>query len=193
VTTPCLQFLGATGTVTGSKFLVGIGPSMILVDCGLFQGPRDLRERNWSDLGVAPSAIDAVVLTHAHVDHSGALPLLTKQGFSGSIHATSGTAALCRILLPDAAHLQEQDAEFANRKGFTRHRPALPLYDSRDAQRTLEHEVVPLFYQRDNDGLPRNWIAMMKRAIQTLAPMYNSDRMVEDYARKIYPQITQIR
>jgi metallo-beta-lactamase family protein len=145
MSSPTLAFYGATETVTGSKFLLTCDRHRLLIDCGLFQGYKQIRQRNWQPLPFSAKHVDAVVLTHAHVDHSGALPLLTKQGFSGSIHATSGTAALCRILLPDAAHLQEQDAEFANRKGFTRHRPALPLYDSRDAQRTLEQFQSHLF------------------------------------------------
>jgi metallo-beta-lactamase family protein len=139
VSTPTLAFHGATETVTGSKFLLTHDRHRLLIDCGLFQGYKQLRQRNWQPLPFSAKNVDAVVLTHAHVDHSGALPLLIKQGFSGAIHATSATTDLCRILLPDAAHLQEQDAEYANRKGFSRHHPALPLYDSRDAQRTLEH------------------------------------------------------
>jgi metallo-beta-lactamase family protein len=139
MSTPTLGFHGATETVTGSKFLLSHDGQRVLIDCGLFQGYKQLRQRNWQALPFPAKQVDAVVLTHAHVDHSGALPLLTKQGFSGRIHATEGTTALCQILLPDAAHLQEQDAEYANRKGFSRHRPALPLYDSRDAKHALEH------------------------------------------------------
>ncbi|MFV8752270.1 MBL fold metallo-hydrolase RNA specificity domain-containing protein [Nannocystaceae bacterium ST9] len=135
---PTLGFYGATETVTGSKFLLTSDRHRVLIDCGLFQGYKQIRQRNWQPLPFAAKHVDACVLTHAHIDHSGALPLLTNQGFAGTIHATSGTAALCRILLPDAARLQEQDAEYANRKGFARHSPALPLYDEHDAQRALE-------------------------------------------------------
>jgi metallo-beta-lactamase family protein len=138
-TAPSLQFLGATGTVTGSKFLVRAGPSMILVDCGLFQGPRELRERNWEGLGFEPSAIDAIVLTHAHVDHSGYIPRLVAAGFEGPVYATPSTIELCRIVLPDCGHLHEEEAEHANRKGYSRHDPALPLYTERDAWNALDH------------------------------------------------------
>lgn len=137
-----LGFYGATETVTGSKFLLTCANERLLIDCGLFQGYKQLRERNWHSLPFAARNVDAVALTHAHIDHSGALPLLSKQGFKGDIHATSGTAALCRILLPDSAHLHEADAEYANRKGFSRHRPALPLYTERDAQRSIEQLVT---------------------------------------------------
>jgi metallo-beta-lactamase family protein len=137
MSTTTIGFHGATETVTGSKFLVEHEQRRVLIDCGLFQGYKQLRQRNWQRLPFAPEQVDAVVLTHAHVDHSGALPLLTKQGFRGPIHASEATLALCRILLPDAARLQEQDAEFANRHGFSRHHPALPLYDERDAADAL--------------------------------------------------------
>lgn len=132
-----LQFLGAADTVTGSKYLVSQGRQTILVDCGLFQGFKVLRQRNWASLPVDPRSIDAVVLTHAHLDHSGYLPLLVKNGFSGPIYCTEGTAALCRILLPDSGALQEEDAGRANRRGYTRHRPALPLYTRDDAEYAL--------------------------------------------------------
>jgi metallo-beta-lactamase family protein len=132
-----IQFLGATGTVTGSKYLVQVNGLRLLVDCGLFQGWKQLRQRNWEPLPVAASSIDAVILTHAHIDHSGYLPLLVKQGFKGPIYCTEATAKLCGILLPDCGHLQEEDAGFANRHGFSRHAPALPLYTVEDAKRSL--------------------------------------------------------
>jgi len=128
-----ITFLGGAGTVTGSKYLVRHGPESLLVDCGLFQGYKPLRLRNWTPLPVAPNQIDAVVLTHAHLDHSGYLPLLVKEGFAGHAYATSGTRDLCRILLPDSGHIQEEDAAFANRHGFSKHAPALPLYTRQDA------------------------------------------------------------
>ncbi len=128
-----ITFLGGTGTVTGSKYLVRHGSECLLVDCGLFQGYKLLRLRNWNPLPIAPDQVDAVVLTHAHLDHSGYLPLLAKQGFTGHAYATSGTRDLCGILLPDSGHIQEEDAEFANRHGFSKHTPALPLYTRQDA------------------------------------------------------------
>jgi len=148
-----LTFLGAVGTVTGSRYLVDHGGRRVLVDCGLFQGLKTLRLRNWAPLPVDPASIDAVVLTHAHIDHSGYLPRLLAQGFRGKVHATSATTALCALMLPDSGHLQEEDARYANRHGFSKHAPALPLYTEADARRALEHfeshafgdsfEVVP--------------------------------------------------
>ncbi|WP_394755745.1 MBL fold metallo-hydrolase [Rhodoferax sp.] len=128
-----ITFLGGAGTVTGSKYLVRNGAESLLVDCGLFQGYKPLRLRNWTPLPLAPNQIDAVVLTHAHLDHSGYLPLLVKEGFAGPVYATGGTRDLCRILLPDSGHIQEEDAAFANRAGFSKHAPALPLYTRQDA------------------------------------------------------------
>ncbi len=133
-----IQFLGATDTVTGSKYLVRHGDKSVLVDCGLFQGYKPLRLRNWAPLPVTPASIDAVILTHAHIDHSGYLPLLARQGFKGKVFCTPGTADLCRILLPDSGHLQEEEAEYANRHGFSKHAPALPLYTREDAMRCLK-------------------------------------------------------
>lgn len=134
-----LQFIGGTGTVTGSKYLLRAEGKNILVDCGLFQGLKVLRLRNRAPLPIKPSAIDAVVLTHAHIDHSGYLPLLVKNGFRGKIYATPGTRALCGILLPDAGHLQEEDAAFLNRHKLSKHAPALPLYTEVEARETLQY------------------------------------------------------
>ena len=128
-----ITFLGGTGTVTGSKYLVRHGDECLLVDCGLFQGYKLLRLRNMTPLPIAANQINAVMLTHAHLDHSGYLPLLVKDGFTGHAYATTGTRDLCRILLPDSGHIQEEDAEFANRHGFSKHAPALPLYTRQDA------------------------------------------------------------
>ena len=128
-----LSFFGATQTVTGSRYLLTSGAGRLLVDCGLFQGYKHLRLKNWLRLPFDPGALDAVVLTHAHLDHSGYLPRLMRQGFKGPIYATRATIDLCRILLPDSGHLQEEQAEFANRHGFSKHSPALPLYTERDA------------------------------------------------------------
>jgi metallo-beta-lactamase family protein len=133
-----LTFLGAAGTVTGSKYLVEAGGQRLLVDCGLYQGVKQLRLRNWQPLPCDPTELDAVLLSHAHIDHSGYLPALVREGFSGPIHSSPETAELCRILLPDAGRLQEEDARYANRKGFSKHHPALPLYDEADSERALE-------------------------------------------------------
>lgn len=138
-----LKFLGAAGTVTGSKYALSIQDSgrqkNFLVDCGLFQGLKNLRLKNWNPLTINPKTIDAVILTHAHIDHSGYLPLLVKNGFRGKIYATEATAALCKILLPDAGHLQEEDALYANKHKFSKHHPALPLYTEEDARASLDY------------------------------------------------------
>ena len=145
-----IRFLGATGTVTGSKYLVSAGGAALLVDCGLFQGYKQLRLRNWAPLPVNAAAIEAVVLTHAHIDHSGYLPLLARNGFKGKIHCSEATLDLCRILLPDSGRLQEEEAEYANRKSFSRHKPALPLYTEEDAKRALKL-LSPVDFGRDFD------------------------------------------
>jgi metallo-beta-lactamase family protein len=145
-----LTFLGATGTVTGSKYLLASGSTRLLVDCGLFQGFKSLRLRNWAAPPVNPSELDAVILTHAHLDHSGYLPLLVKHGFSGRIYCTPGTRDLCAILLPDSGHLQEEDAAQANKHRYSRHTPALPLYTQEDAVRSLSR-FFPVEMERDLD------------------------------------------
>ncbi|MGH7895965.1 MAG: MBL fold metallo-hydrolase RNA specificity domain-containing protein [Candidatus Binatia bacterium] len=132
-----LQFLGAAGTVTGSKYMITTGANRILLECGLFQGLKGLRVRNWAPPPYEATSIGAVVLSHAHLDHSGYLPLLVRRGFRGPVHCSAGTADLVRILLLDAAHLQEEDAERANRRGYTRHKPALPLYTTADAEAAI--------------------------------------------------------
>ena len=142
-----LTFLGAAGTVTGSKHLLELGDRRVLVDCGLFQGLKDLRLRNWQPLPIDPGSIDAVVLTHAHLDHCGYLPRLVDGGFRGRIFCTPATKDLCSLVLPDSAHIQEEDAREANRHGFTKHQPALPLYTSADAARALNH-LQPVGYER---------------------------------------------
>ena len=138
-----IQFLGAADTVTGSKHLVTLGDQRILLDCGLFQGYKALRERNWAPPLFAPREIDAVVLSHAHLDHSGWLPGLVKAGYTGPIYASPATRDLAELLLLDSAHLQEEDARRANRGGWTRHEPALPLYTRADARRAIA-KIVPL-------------------------------------------------
>ena len=133
-----LSFLGAVGTVTGSRFLLRSKGTRVLVDCGLFQGFKKLRLRNWSPLAVRPAQLNSVVLTHAHLDHSGYLPVLCRDGFSGPVIATPATRALCRYLLPDSGFIQEKDAAMANRFGHTRHHPARPLYTRDDAEACLK-------------------------------------------------------
>lgn len=137
-----IHFLGAAETVTGSRYLVDTGAARVLVECGLFQGWKKLRLRNWAPLPFAPSSIDAVVLTHAHIDHSGYLPRLCKLGFAGPVYCTRGTADLLRILLPDCGHLQEEEARHANLRGYSKHTPALPLYTREDAERALARLVA---------------------------------------------------
>ena len=144
---PTLTFLGAAGTVTGSKHLLDLGGYQILVDCGLFQGLKALRQLNWEPFTIPPAAIDAVILTHAHLDHCGYLPRLVAQGFRGRIFCTPGTQDLCSIVLPDSAKIQEEDARDANKHNYTKHEPALPLYTSQDAARTLTH-LQPVGYDR---------------------------------------------
>ena len=144
--TMTLQFLGAAGTVTGSKTLVNCGGQRLLVDCGLFQGYKNLRLMNWEAFPFDPKQLDAVVLTHAHLDHSGALPLLVKHSYKGPIFATPSTIDVCNILLPDSARLQEEDAQYNNRHQSSKHKPALPLYTVEDADRALR-QMVPLPFE----------------------------------------------
>ena len=144
---PDIAFLGAAGTVTGSRYLVtsrdgGGGDEQVLVDCGMYQGLKELRQRNWEPLPFDASDLPFVVLTHAHIDHSGMLPRLVKQGFKGAIISTPATHELAKLLLMDAAKLQEEDAEFLNRKRLTKHAPALPLFDADDAGKALERFTV---------------------------------------------------
>lgn len=143
-----LSFLGGAGTVTGSKYAVEHENHRVLVDCGLFQGFKALRLKNWAPFPIEPRSIEAVILTHAHLDHSGYLPLLVKRGFRGQVICSSGTTDLCAILLPDAGFLQEKDAEFANRHGFSKHKPALPLYTEEDARAVLTH-LAPIPFEQD--------------------------------------------
>ena len=133
-----LRFLGATGTVTGSKYLLSGYGRRILVDCGLFQGFKQLRLRNWAQLPVDPAGVDAGILTPAPLDHRGYLPLLARHGVRGPVYCTPATRDLCGILLPDSGYLQEEDARYANKRGFSKHKPALPLYTEADARRSLE-------------------------------------------------------
>jgi metallo-beta-lactamase family protein len=143
-----IGFYGGVGTVTGSKYLLEHAGRRVMVDCGLFQGYKNLRLRNWAPLPVAPGSLDGVILTHAHLDHSGYLPLLVKHGYSKQILCTDATRALCEILLPDSGHLQEKDAEFANRMRYTKHHPARPLYTMADAERMLP-QLHPVAFHKE--------------------------------------------
>jgi metallo-beta-lactamase family protein len=145
--TPSLTFFGAARTVTGSKYLLDTGAARILIDAGLFQGLKALRLKNWQDLPFPASSLDAIVLTHAHLDHCGYLPRLVMQGFRGRVFCTAGTQDLCRIVLPDSGRIQEEDAANANRHGFSRHTPALPLYGEADAFRAVSL-LQPVGYER---------------------------------------------
>ncbi|MEO5970195.1 MAG: MBL fold metallo-hydrolase [Bdellovibrionia bacterium] len=147
-----IQFLGGAGTVTGSKYLVENGSHKVLIDCGLFQGIKELRLQNWAPLPIHAAEIDAVILTHAHLDHCGYLPLLVKQGFQGKIFSTSPTRDLSKIILLDSAKIQEEDAKEANQQGYTKHSPAKPLYDTQDVNVAMKlfvpvksDEWTPLF------------------------------------------------
>jgi metallo-beta-lactamase family protein len=142
-----ISFYGGTGTVTGSKYLLEHNGKKILVDCGLFQGHRELRERNWKPLPFDPKDLDAVIITHAHIDHTGMLPRIVNLGFDGPVFTSRATGDLMNILLRDSARIQEEDARYRNRKGKTRHKPALPLYDSDDADK-----AIGLIHKIPNDG-----------------------------------------
>lgn len=136
-----ITFLGAVGSVTGSRFLLEADSGAVLIDCGLYQGPKDLRKRNWAEFPIDPSLLDSIVVTHAHVDHIGYTPRLANAGFDGRIHATVDTVNLAKIILPDSGHIHEEEAAFANKRGYSKHHPALPLYTEADARRTL-HQFV---------------------------------------------------
>jgi metallo-beta-lactamase family protein len=143
---PTLRFLGATDTVTGSRYLLEAGGRRVLVDCGLFQGYKRDRDRNRTPFPVPPGSIDAVVLTHAHLDHTGYVPALVRDGFAGPVYATDGTTDLCKLLLPDSGYLQEEEARYATHKGSSAHSPAVPLYTAADAVKSLDS-----FHIRDFD------------------------------------------
>jgi metallo-beta-lactamase family protein len=147
-----LQFLGGVGTVTGSKYLLTSSRSRVLIDCGLFQGLKQLRLRNRAGLPFHPRELDAVVLTHAHLDHSGYVPLLVKNGFRGPVYCTQSTLELCRLLLPDSGHLLEEEAAYLNRHGLSRHHPALPLYTQEDAEASLGRFVTQPWRRRFEVG-----------------------------------------
>ena len=133
-----ISFWGGVGTVTGSKYLVETEKAKVLIDCGMFQGLKELRERNWQEPPFDPRSIAAVLITHAHIDHTGYLPRLVRQGFRGPVYCSRGTSDLLKILLPDAGRLQEEDADYRNRHQISKHAPALPLYTEKDADASLE-------------------------------------------------------
>ncbi len=168
-----ITFLGAAGTVTGSKYLVEAEGKRLLVDCGLFEGSRELKQRNWDRLPIDPATIDWVLLTHAHIDHTGYLPRLACAGFRGPIYANPATRELCNLLLPDSAHLQEEDARYAARKGYSRHKPPLPLYTVAESQQALTQfhdipradvfQISPQFSVRPHDAghiLGSTWLEL---------------------------------
>ncbi|EXL07890.1 MAG: MBL fold metallo-hydrolase [Pseudaminobacter sp.] len=157
-----ISFLGGVGTVTGSRSLLDRRGRRVLVDCGLFQGLKQLRLRNWAKFPVDPASVDAVLLTHAHLDHSGYLPALVRDGFRGRVHAPQATIDLCEILLKDSGFLQEKDAEYANKHGFSRHKPAAPLYTLKDAKAALLHLRAVPFHERHS--LPDGPEILLRRA-----------------------------
>ncbi len=142
-----IQFLGAARTVTGSKHMIEADSYRVMVDCGLFQGLKELRLRNWDPFPITPASINAVILTHAHIDHTGYLPKLVRDGFDGPVYATPATVELARIMLPDSARLQEEDAAYANKRGTSKHKPALPLYNEKDANAACKR-MRPVAYHR---------------------------------------------
>jgi metallo-beta-lactamase family protein len=155
-----LTFLGATKTVTGSKFLISLGNKNVLIDCGLFQGLKEFRLRNWEKFPVAPHSIDAVILTHAHIDHSGYLPLLIKNGFTGKVYCSQATKDLCSVLLPDSGHLQEEEAKFANKYGYSKHKPALPLYTQAEAETALK-SFYPLDFRKNKKLSEETYVTLI--------------------------------
>ena len=161
---PRLSFLGGAGTVTGSKYLVEHENHKVLVDCGLFQGFKALRLKNWAPFPIEPRRIDAVVLTHAHLDHSGYLPLLVKRGFRGPVYCSRPRSSCARSCCPTPGILQEKDAEFANRHGFSKHKPALPLYTAEDAQAALEHLTADAVRSGPGAAARRHGSAAARRA-----------------------------
>ncbi len=143
-----IQFLGAAGTVTGSRFMLSCGDTKVMVDAGLFQGLKELRLKNWNPLGVDPSSISAVILTHAHLDHCGYIPKLVKDGFAGKIHMTKYTAKLAEVILRDSARIQTEDAKYAAKEKFSKHEPPKALYEENDAAKSFEQFAVESFGQR---------------------------------------------
>src|SRR5579862_4853447 len=170
---PKITFLGAAGTVTGSKYLIEAEGKRLLVDCGLFEGSKELKQRNWERLAIDPATIDWLLLTHAHIDHTGYIPRLVRNGFRGPIFSNAATRELCTLLLPDSAHLQEEDARYAAKKGYSRHKPPLPLYTVAESQTALAQfreipsndpfKISPQFSVRPHDAghiLGATWLEL---------------------------------
>ena len=157
-----LTSLGGAGTVTGSKHLLQLGDKNILIDCGFFQGVKVLRERNWQAFPIDPKSIDAIILTHAHLDHSGYLPKLVREGYTGPVYCSSSTADLCEILLKDSAYIAEKDAEYAKRKKYSKHKHPLPIYTVADAEAALKH-IQPIAFNEDKN-LPGGIVFKLRRA-----------------------------
>jgi metallo-beta-lactamase family protein len=178
-----ITFLGAAGTVTGSRFLVETARARVLVDAGLFQGRKELRLRNWDPFPVPPSSIDAVVITHAHVDHVGYLPALVRDGFAGRAHATRDTIELSAIVLADSGHLQEEEAAYANRKGFSKHSPARPLYTEADALRASGC-FVETALEAEREVAPGVFLTL-HRAGHILGSAFAALRLADDGDRRI--------
>jgi metallo-beta-lactamase family protein len=170
---PTLSFWGAAETVTGSKYLVDTGQKRVLIDCGLFQGLRELRERNWQQAPFPASSVDAVILTHAHIDHTGYLPRFVNQGFGGPVYCSRGTSDLLKILLPDSARLQEEEADYRNRHKITKHLPALPLYTEQDAEAALK-----LLQVVHNDGQPVQIVKGVSAEFRTAGHILGSSQVL---------------
>ena len=172
-----ITFYGGVGTVTGSKYLIEHNDKKVLVDCGLFQGQKELRERNWQDPPFVPSEIDAVIITHAHIDHTGWLPRLVKLGFNGRVTTSRATGDLLKILLPDSGRLQEEEADYRNRHQLTTHTPALPLYDEADARAALERlDLVP------NDAKPREIVDGFKASFMVAGHIMGASLVLVEMA-----------
>ena len=180
-----ITFLGAAGTVTGSRHLLESQGKKVLVDCGMFQGKKEHRVRNWEAFPIPAAEINRVFLSHAHIDHTGWLPRLVKEGFSGPVHCTKATADLCEIMLKDSAHLQEEDAKWANKRGFSKHKPALPLFTVEDAERALEL-FQPLYYGQEYYGDVPEYRVKFKDAGHILGSSFVEFKKVDgDRSRKI--------
>jgi metallo-beta-lactamase family protein len=175
-----LSFWGGVGTVTGSKYLIETDRARVLVDCGVFQGLKELRERNWQEPPFDPRSLNAVLITHAHIDHTGYLPRLVRQGFNGPVYCSRGTADLLKILLPDAGRLQEEDADYRNRHNLTKHNPALPLYTEKDAFAALE-----LIKPVANDGEPLEVVPGIRASFRIAGHIFGSSLVLVELANAV--------
>lgn len=173
-----ISFYGGVGTVTGSKYLLEHDGKKILVDCGLFQGFKELRERNWQEPLFDPASLDAVIITHAHIDHTGYLPRIVKLGFKGPVFTSRATNDLLKILLPDSGRIQEEDADYRNRKGLTSHSPALPLYDEDDAR-----EALKVIHPVPNDATPVDICDGIKASFMVAGHIMGASLVLVEMAR----------